>query len=70
VERRDLENNWSELITSVSDLTALEEVRIKLFGKKGYLAGEFAKMKSLSPEEKKKLCKRDEYLKGNINSRV
>ncbi len=42
-----------ELIKSADTLKALEEVRIEIFGKKGVLALEFAKMKSVPNEEKK-----------------
>ncbi len=49
--------NLEQLIESADTLTSLEEVRIEIFGKKGVLAGEFAKMKSVPNEEKKEFAK-------------
>ncbi|WP_024953961.1 phenylalanine--tRNA ligase subunit alpha [Sulfurospirillum arcachonense] len=40
-------------ISSCDDLKELEKLRVSLFGKKGYFAGQFAKMKTVSNEEKK-----------------
>ncbi len=45
--------NLQELIESADTLISLEEARIEIFGKKGVLAGEFAKMKSVANEDKK-----------------
>ncbi len=49
--------NLQELIESADTLSALEEARIEIFGKKGVLAAEFAKMKSVPNEEKKEFAK-------------
>ncbi|WP_458701148.1 phenylalanine--tRNA ligase subunit alpha [Sulfurospirillum sp. 1307] len=46
---KEMENS----INSCSSLKELENLRVSLFGKKGHFAGEFAKMKKLSNEEKK-----------------
>lgn len=46
---KEIENS----IHSCTDLKELEKLRVSLFGKKGYFAQAFAKMKSLSDEEKK-----------------
>ena len=40
-------------INSCDSLPELEKIRISMFGKKGYFAGQFAKMKTISNEEKK-----------------
>ncbi len=42
-----------EKIERAESVEALEAVRVEIFGKKGILAAEFAKMKSVPPEEKK-----------------
>ncbi len=48
--------NWQEKIGAADSLTALEEIRLELFGKKGYFPGQFAKMKTISNEEKKEFA--------------
>lgn len=48
---------WYEKIEQADDVASLEEIRIAVFGKKGVLAGEFAKMKSAPNEEKSKIAK-------------
>ena len=40
-------------VNSCNDLKELEKLRVSIFGKKGYFAGQFAKMKSVPNEEKK-----------------
>jgi phenylalanyl-tRNA synthetase alpha chain len=40
-------------IVSCSNVEEIEKIRIEIFGKKGVLAKEFAKLATLSPEEKK-----------------
>ena len=45
--------NWKEKIDQVETLDKLDEIRLELFGKKGYFPSEFIKMKSI-PNEKKK----------------
>ncbi len=44
-------------IEQANDLAALESVRIEIFGKKGVLAAEFAKMREIPNEEKKEFAK-------------
>ncbi len=46
-----------EKIEQVVDLKTLENVRIEIFGKKGVLAAQFAKMKEIPNEEKKEFAK-------------
>ena len=48
---------YSDKIASCKSLKALEEVRIEIFGKKGVLAEQFMKMKSVPNEEKKEFAK-------------
>lgn len=45
--------NWIEKIGAVATPAALEEIRLELFGKKGYFPAQFAKMKTVANEEKK-----------------
>jgi len=49
--------NLEELIASSDTLEVLEKARIEIFGKKGVLAAEFAKMKRVPNEEKKEFAK-------------
>jgi phenylalanyl-tRNA synthetase alpha chain len=48
---------WYDAIKEAQSVEKLEEIRISVFGKKGVLAAEFAKMKSASNEEKAQLAK-------------
>ena len=48
---------WYDAIKEVQNVEKLEEIRISVFGKKGILAQEFAKMKSAPNEEKAKIAK-------------
>ena len=48
---------WYDAINNASSVGAIEEIRISIFGKKGVLAAEFAKMKSASNEDKSKIAK-------------
>ena len=48
---------WYDAINNANSVGAIEEIRISIFGKKGVLAAEFAKMKSASNEEKSKIAK-------------
>lgn len=45
--------NWQEKITQAENLAGLEEIRVELFGKKGYFVSLFAKLKDIPNEEKK-----------------
>ena len=49
--------NLEKLITEASNLDELEKVRIEIFGKKGILAAEFAKLKDIPPEQKRDFAK-------------
>ena len=48
---------WYDKITEAQSVDALEDIRIAVFGKKGVLAAEFAKMKTASNEEKAQIAK-------------
>ncbi|MBD3796455.1 MAG: phenylalanine--tRNA ligase subunit alpha [Campylobacterales bacterium] len=48
---------WYDKINEAQNVESLEEIRIGIFGKKGVLAAEFAKMKSASDEEKSQIAK-------------
>jgi len=60
-------------IESCKSLKELEDLRVSLFGKKGFFAGEFAKMKKLPPEEKKsfaqKLNEDKEFFLNTLNEK-
>jgi phenylalanyl-tRNA synthetase alpha chain len=47
---------YEESIEACKDLNELEKIRLKIFGKKGFFSGEFARLKSLKGEEKKELA--------------
>ncbi|MCK9474014.1 phenylalanine--tRNA ligase subunit alpha [Sulfurimonas sp.] len=47
---------WYDAIKEAQNVERVEEIRIAVFGKKGVLAVEFAKMKSASDEEKSKIA--------------
>ncbi len=48
---------WYDAIKEAQSVESLEEIRISVFGKKGVLAQEFAKMKTAPNEEKGKIAK-------------
>ena len=48
---------WYEKIKEAQSVEILEEIRVSVFGKKGVLAAEFAKMKSAPNEDKGKIAK-------------
>jgi len=60
--------NLEKLIASAETLKGLEEVRIEIFGKKGVLASEFAKMKSVPNEEKKEFAKNLNIQKAKLTN--
>jgi len=55
-----------EKIKQAGDLKTLESVRIEIFGKKGVLAAEFAKMKEVPNEEKKAFAKNLNIMKAKL----
>jgi len=48
---------WKERINRCASLEEVEKLRIEIFGKKGYFAKEFEKLKSLPNEEKPQVAK-------------
>ncbi len=48
---------WYDAIDDATTVERIEEIRISIFGKKGILAAEFAKMKTASNEEKSQIAK-------------
>ena len=48
---------WYDKIAHASSVDEIEEIRVAVFGKKGILASEFAKMKSIPNEEKANFAK-------------
>jgi phenylalanyl-tRNA synthetase alpha chain len=48
---------WLKKIKDIDSLKKLEELRVEIFGKKGFFAKEFEKLKGLSKEEKPKVAK-------------
>jgi phenylalanyl-tRNA synthetase alpha chain len=61
-------NKWYESIESAQTVNELEELRISIFGKKGVLAAEFAKMKTASNEEKALIAKELNIHKGKLTA--
>jgi len=53
----NLLKKWYDAIKQAQSVEALEEIRIAVFGKKGVLAEEFAKMKSAPNDQKAKIAK-------------
>ncbi|MCK4975080.1 MAG: phenylalanine--tRNA ligase subunit alpha, partial [Sulfurimonas sp.] len=47
---------WYDAIKKAQSVEEIEEIRISVFGKKGVLAAEFAKMKTAPNEEKSKIA--------------
>ena len=61
---------WYDAIKEAQSVEKLEEVRISVFGKKGVLAAEFAKMKSATNEEKAQLAKELNTHKANLTEEL
>ena len=49
-------NEWLDKIDNCASLNDLENIRIDILGKKGFLSAEFAKLKSVPNEEKKEFA--------------
>jgi phenylalanyl-tRNA synthetase alpha chain len=54
-------------ILSARDLKSLEKIRIEIFGKKGFLAEKFSKLKDIPDSEKKEFAKNLNIEKTNLN---
>ncbi len=59
---------WYDAIKTAQSVEKLEEIRIGVFGKKGVLAAEFAKMKTAPNEEKAKIAKELNIYKSDLMS--
>ena len=55
-------------IIQTDDLDSLEKVRVDIFGKKGFLSLEFAKMKDIEPKDKKAFAQNLNTLKASLLS--
>jgi phenylalanyl-tRNA synthetase alpha chain len=63
-----LVQEWYNAIETAETVEKLEEIRIAVFGKKGVLAAEFAKMKTAPNEEKAGIAKELNIHKGKMTS--
>lgn len=61
---------WIKEIENVLNLDELEEVRITIFGKKGVLAKEFAKLKTLPNDKKPIVAKELNEIKTKLNTLI
>lgn len=61
---------WIEKIDSSKSLEELEELRVDIFGKKGFLTLEFAKMKDIPNEEKKSFAQNLNLQKDELTSKL
>ncbi len=59
---------WYDKIDAVERVSELEEIRIAIFGKKGVLAAQFAKMKTATNEEKATIAKELNIHKGKLTA--
>jgi len=59
---------WYDAIKTAESVEKLEEIRIAVFGKKGVLGAEFAKMKTAPNEEKAKIAKELNIFKSDLTS--
>jgi phenylalanyl-tRNA synthetase alpha chain len=60
--------DWLKKVEAAKNLEELENIRIGVFGKKGFLAAEFLRMKELDPEAKKLLAKELNDIKESVGS--
>jgi phenylalanyl-tRNA synthetase alpha chain len=61
---------WLTKIENSKDLRELDQVRIEILGKKGFLSKEFAKLKSIPNEEKKSFAENLNNTKETINNKI
>jgi phenylalanyl-tRNA synthetase alpha chain len=61
---------WYKKIAAAADMEELENIRIAVFGKKGVLAAEFAKMKTLEDAEKANFAKKLNKYKSELTSLI
>ncbi len=58
--------DWLKKVEAAKSLEELENIRIELFGKKGFLAAEFLRMKELDADAKKELAKELNDIKESV----
>lgn len=66
----NIKNQAIAQITSVSDASELEQIRIDIFGKNGRLTNAIKELKNLSPEEKKQIGIIINQTKGTLESLI
>ena len=59
---------WIEKIESADSPSAIEEIRVAVFGKKGVLAKAFAEMKTAANEDKARIAKELNETKAKLNT--
>ena len=59
---------WIEKIESADSPSAIEEIRIAVFGKKGVLTQAFAEMKNAANEDKARIAKELNEQKARLNT--
>ena len=64
-----MEKQWLEKIGNTTTLDELEVLRVDIFGKKGYLTLEFAKMRDIPNEQKKEFASNLNKQKASLNKR-
>jgi phenylalanyl-tRNA synthetase alpha chain len=60
--------NWLKKVEGAKSLEELEEIRIEVFGKKGFLTAEFLRMKELDADAKKELAKELNDIKESVGN--
>ncbi len=60
--------DWLKKVDGAKSLDELEEIRIEIFGKKGFLAAEFLRMKELDADAKKELAKELNEIKEGVGN--
>ncbi len=60
--------DWLKKVDGAKSLDELEEIRIEIFGKKGFLAAEFLRMKELDADAKKELAKELNEIKEGVGA--
>jgi len=61
---------WSEKIEQATSLEELEKIRVELFGKKGFFAKEFERLKTLPKEEKPQVAKELNLAKNELYNQI
>ena len=67
---KELKDKFEQELSSIVDLTQLEEIRVAYLGKKGSVTDLMKMMKSLTAEEKKEFGQRVNELKSAVAQRI